>query len=425
MQTLFYNIKEIVGTHNPLQALRGVALSHLPNITNGYLLCNNGLITEVGSCTSEAFASANASATATNVTNIQKIDCTGQTLLPCWADSHTHLVYAGSREDEFVQKLQGDTYAQIAASGGGILSTARQVQVATEEVLLTQAYSRLQQVIAQGTGAIEIKSGYGLTIQDELKMLRVIAALKAISPIPIVATCLAAHAIPLAYKHNSQGYVELLIKELLPQVAQQKLAAFIDVFCDTGFYTVAQLLQLIIAAKNYGIQAKIHTNQLSSIGGLQAAIAHGALSVDHLETMTEDDIVTIGKSNTIGTLLPTAAYFLRMQQAPAWDMLEANAALALASDYNPGSSPSGNMNIVVSMACITLKMLPAEAVNAATINGAFAMGLQHKVGSIAAGKLANFILTKPIPNINYLPYSFGSNHIHSVYINGQLFKKNS
>jgi imidazolonepropionase len=409
MQILFKNIKFLFGTHHPNNALRGAELANLPMLENAFLIVENGLIKDFG--TMQNFA--------IEETALEKIvDCSGKSILPAYCDSHTHIVFAATRENEFLQKLQGKTYAEIAANGGGILNSAKALQQMPEAELYEMAWQRLAELIQLGTGAIEIKSGYGLTVAAELKMLRVIKKLKENSPIPVKATFLAAHTFPLEYKENEQAYVDVIINDMLPIIAQEKLADYVDVFCEKGFFSVAQMEQIVLAAMQIGLKPKLHINQLNSIGGLQKAIALHSLTVDHLETMTEQDCTDLGNSNTIGTMLPTAAYFLRMQMQPARQMINANAALALASDYNPGSSPSGNMNMVVSMACIQLKMLPEEAINAATINGAFAMELQEEVGSITIGKKANFILTKPIPNLAYLPYSFGSNFVDKVYING-------
>ncbi len=410
MKTLFKNIAQLVGKHHPTVPLRNGKLNELPLQQNVHLVVNNGFIEDYGS-----------------QIDIEKkydivIDCTGKTILPCWVDSHTHIVFAASREEEFVQKLQGKTYAEIAAAGGGILNSAAKLQLATEDELYQAAFARLKELMQLGTGAIEIKSGYGLTVEAEIKMLRVIKRLKENAPIPVKATFLAAHTFPLQYKDNQQAYIDLIINEMLPIIAAENLADYVDVFCENGFFGVSQMEQIVVAAQAVGLQAKLHVNQLNSIGGLQKAIALNAVSVDHLETMTEQDIVDLSNSNTIGTLLPTAAYFLRMPYQPARQIIDAGAAVALASDFNPGSSPSGNMNVVVSMACIQMKMLPNEAINAATINGAFALGLQNEVGSITIGKKANFIITKNIPSIAYLPYSFGSNLIDDVYINGNKFE---
>jgi imidazolonepropionase len=385
-------------------------LSELPSIRNAFLLVEDGRILDYGTMEHlpEKFDSC--------------IDAEGRHAFPSWCDSHTHLVFAGSRELEFVDKLRGLSYADIAAKGGGILNSAKKLQETSFEILLEQAKCRLQELIRMGTGAIEIKSGYGLSVEAELKMLRVIQALKATSPIPIRSTLLAAHAYPSAYKENHQDYLDLILNDILPVVAEEKLADFVDVFCETGFFSVSEMETICEAAIKYGIKPKLHVNQLNSIGGLQAAINLKALTVDHLETMTDEDIQDLAASSTIGTMLPTAAFFLRMPYQPAREMIAANCALALASDFNPGSSPSGNMNLVVSISCIQMKMLPEEAINAASLNGAYAMELADQVGSITRGKLANLFFTKPIPNVAYLPYAFGSNLIEKIMLNGNFIQ---
>jgi imidazolonepropionase len=350
------------------------------------------------------------------------VDAKGQFVLPAWCDSHTHLVFAASREEEFVDKINGMSYEAIAAKGGGILNSAAKLAAMSEFELLRMAWSRLEELISLGTGAIEIKSGYGLSVEAELKMLRVIQQLKETSPIPIVSTFLGAHTYPLAYRENHKGYIDLLINEMLPVIADENLADFVDVFCEKGFFSPDEMEEICIAARQYGLRPKLHINQLNSIGGLQKAIALKAVSVDHLETMTDADIHDLAQSNVIGTLLPSAAFFLRMPYQPARAMIDAGAAIALASDFNPGSSPSGNMNLVVSMSCIGMKMLPEEAINAATINGAFAMNLEQEVGSITVGKRANLIFTRPIPSLAYLPYAFGSNLIDRVMIGGEFYR---
>ena len=411
MSTLIKHIQQLAGIRYKNKLLRGEELAKLPIQEDAYLIAENGLIADFGPM--EEFTE--------NEENFETvIDASGQTILPAWCDSHTHLVFAASREDEFVAKLQGMSYAEIASKGGGILNSAKKLNSMSEDDLYDLASERLLELLQLGTGAIEIKSGYGLTVEGELKMLRVIKRLKQNAPIPIKATFLGAHAYPLEYKENHDAYLQLIINELLPNIALEKLADYVDVFCENGFFSVEEMETVCNAADKYGLKPKLHINQLHSIGGLQKAIELNALSVDHLETMTEDDIAALAASNTIGTLLPTAAYFLRMPFQPARALIDAGAAIALASDFNPGSSPSGNMNTVVSMSCIQMKMLPQEAINAATINAAFAMSLEEEAGSISIGKRANLIFTKPIPSINYLPYAFGSNLIEKVMMNGEL-----
>lgn len=410
MKLLIINIHQLVNVRTENVLLRGVLLSELPVIFNAYLFIEDGLINDFGEMYLLPLKYKDS--------EIPVYDAKGATVLPSWCDSHTHLVFAASRESEFVDKLNGLSYAEIAAKGGGILNSADKLNKVSEETLFDLTWNRLKDLISLGTGAIEIKSGYGLTVEGELKMLRVIKQIQKISPIPIKATCLAAHNYPLAYKQNHQGYINLIKHEMLPIIEKENLADYIDVFCEEGFFNVPETKEICIAGKSIGLKPKIHANQLSVSGGVELGVELGALSVDHLESMDETAIRSLSSSNTIGTLLPTAAYFLRMPYQPARDLIEAGCAIAIASDYNPGSSPSGNMNTVVSMSCIQLKMLPEEAINAATINGAYAMGLEESVGSIMKGKLANLIFTKPIPSIAYIPYAFGSNLIDKVMVKG-------
>lgn len=410
-QKLVTNIAQLVNVREETQVLRGNALAALPIINNAYLLINNGkiaaygLMADIGQFTN---------------TNMEVIDAAGATILPCWCDSHTHLVFAASREEEFVDKIKGLSYADIAAKGGGILNSANKLNAMDEDTLYHLAMQRLQQLMQLGTGAIEIKSGYGLSVEAELKMLRVIKRLKETSPIPVKATFLGAHAYPQAYKQNHEGYIKLVIDEMLPAIAGEGLADYIDAFCEEGFFSAEETDIICKVGARYGLIPKLHVNQLNSIGGIKTAIDNNALSVDHLEVMTDDDIQQLSSSNTIGTLLPSAAFFLRMPYQPARAMIDAGCAIALASDFNPGSSPSGNMNFVVSLACIQMKMLPEEAINAATINGAYAMQVDGIAGSITVGKKANLIFTKPILSLAYLPYAFGSNLIDKVMVNGEF-----
>ncbi len=411
MRTEIINIRLLVNTRQQNQLLRGKELASLPCIKNAYLVIEDGIIAEYG----EMNMYSNREVDFNNT-----IDAKGQFILPCWCDSHTHLVFAASREEEFVDKIKGISYAEIAARGGGILNSAQKIAAASESELFRSALSRLQEVIQSGTGAIEIKSGYGLSVEGELKMLRVIKKLKEISPIHIKATFLGAHTYPLAYKENHQGYIDLIINEMLPVIAKEKLADYIDVFCETGFFSPEETETICKAGMSYGLKPKIHANQLNLSGGTQVGVKLGAISVDHLETMDENAITDLANSQTIGTLLPTAAFFLRMPFQPARKLIDAGCAIALATDFNPGSSPSGNMNLVIAMSCIQMKMLPEEAINAATINGAYAMELQDELGSITVGKKANLIFTKPIPSLAYLPYSFGTNLIEKVMIGGEF-----
>jgi len=411
MTTLIKNIKQLVNAREESKLLRGKDLSILPCLENAYLLVEDGRIAEYGKMSDLVFQTS-------DFRDI--IDASGQFILPCWCDSHTHLVFAASREEEFVDKIKGMSYAGIAAKGGGILNSAKQLNAMSEDDLFNLSWNRLEEVIALGTGAIEIKSGYGLTVEGELKMLRVIRRLKERASIPVRSTFLGAHTYPAGYKDNHPGYVDLIINEMLPVIAKEKLADYIDVFCETGFFSPEETENICKAGISYGLKPKIHANQLSLSGGVETGVKLGAVSVDHLETMDDETIKRLANSNTIGTLLPTAAFFLRMPWQPARQLIESGCAIALASDYNPGSSPSGNMNLVIAMSCIGMRMLPEEAINAATINGAFAMDLQNDVGSITIGKKANLIFTKPISSIAYLPYSFGTNLIDKVMINGTI-----
>jgi len=409
--TLIINIKLLVNTPGENRLLRGKELSKLPCIANAYLIIEDGIITGIG----DSSEIQNPKSKFKNI-----IDATGQYVLPAWCDSHTHLVFAASREEEFVDKIKGLSYADIAAKGGGILNSAKKLHAATETELFNLAWKRLEEVSKLGTGAIEIKSGYGLSVDDELKMLRVIKKLKEKSVLSIKSTFLGAHTYPLEYKDNHQGYIDLIINEMLPVIAKEKLADYIDVFCETGFFSPEETEIICKAGMRSGLKPKIHANQLNLSGGTQTGVKLNAVSVDHLETMDDEAITTLAGSNTIGTLLPTAAFFLRMPFQPARKLIDAGCAIALASDYNPGSSPSGNMNLVTAMSCIQMKMLPEEAINAATINGAYAMELQDEVGSIMIGKKANLIFTKSIPSLAYLPYAFGSNLIDKVMISGEF-----
>ncbi|MBN8689110.1 MAG: imidazolonepropionase [Chitinophagales bacterium] len=408
---LIKNIRLLVNTPAENMLLRGSQLATLPCIENAYLVLEDGLITGMG----EMKELVNPEKQFGTVT-----DATGQFLLPCWCDSHTHLVFARSREEEFIDKIKGLSYAEIAAKGGGILNSALKLQEATPSQLFNSAWKRLEEISQTGTGAVEIKSGYGLTVEGELKMLRVIKKLKEKSPLIIRSTFLGAHTYPLAYKDNHQGYIDLIIREMLPVIAREKLADFIDVFCETGFFSAAETMEICKAGMALGLKPKIHANQLHLSGGTQAGVELGALSVDHLETMDDAAIRSLAGSSTIGTLLPTAAFFLRMPFQPARQLIEAGCAIAIASDYNPGSSPSGNMNLVAAMSCIQMKMQPEEVINAGTINGAFAMEAEKEAGSIMIGKKANLIFTKPVPSLAYLFYAFGNSHIDKVMINGEF-----
>ncbi|XRE44948.1 Imidazolonepropionase [Tenacibaculum discolor] len=408
MTTLFINIKELIQIRETsTKKVSGASMNILPTIKNAFLLVENGIITDYGSM-KKAPTSAD-----------KTVDCTGKMMLPTWCDSHTHIVYAGNREQEFVDRINGLSYEEIANRGGGIVNSAKKLQETSEEELYQQSAKRLEEVIALGTGAVEIKSGYGLTIDAELKMLRVIKKLRENYNIPVKATFLGAHAFPTEYKNNKEGYINLIIDEMLPKVAEENLADFVDAFCETGYFSVEDTDRILTAAQQYGLTPKVHVNQFTTIGGVQVSIKHNALSVDHLEVMNTEDIEALKGTQTMPVALPSCSYFLSIPYTPARDIINAGLPLALATDYNPGSTPSGNMNFVVATACIKMKMTPEEAINAATINGAYAMNLSDEVGSITKGKKANLILTKEIPSYGFLPYSFGSNLIDSVFINGK------
>ena len=407
--TLITNIQQLVNTRSENKLLRGNELSILPTIKNAFLLIEDGHIAGYGSVPELEGK--------TKPENI--IDASGRIVLPAWCDSHTHIVFAGSRENEFIDKIKGLSYAEIAARGGGILNSANKLQQSTEDELFNEAWKRLEEVSRLGTAAIEIKSGYGLTVEAEIKMLRVIKRLKEKSKLLIKSTFLGAHTYPQQFKDNHRGYIQMIIEEMLPLIAKEKLADYIDVFCEEGFFSIEETELICRAGMAQGLKPKIHANQLGLSGGTQVGVKLGAISVDHLEKMDDDAIQALRNSDTIGTLLPGAAFFLRMPFQPARELIDAGCAIALASDYNPGSSPSGNMNLVISMSCIQMKMLPEEAIQAATLQGAYAMELEKETGSITVGKKANIIVTRPIPSLAYLPYAFGSNLIDKVMIDGE------
>ncbi|UQD57246.1 imidazolonepropionase [Flavobacterium sp. K5-23] len=411
MTTLLINIKELLQVRDAsISKVSGAEMAVLPTIKNAYLLLENDLISDFGTMDNLPEYKAD-----------KVIDAVGKIVLPSWCDSHTHIVYAGNREQEFVDRINGLSYEEIANRGGGILNSAKRLNESSEEEIYNQSKARLEEVMRLGTGAVEIKSGYGLTFEGELKMLRVIKQLANNYPITIKATFLGAHAFPLEYKENRKVYIDLLINEILPEIAKNKLADYIDAFCETGYFSVAETEQIMEAGKKYGLIPKIHVNQFNSIGGVQAGIKYNALSVDHLEVMRPEDIEALKNTDTMPVALPSCSYFLSIPYTPAREMIAAGLPLALATDFNPGSTPSGNMNFVVATACIKMKMTPEEAINAATINGAYAMGISNTHGSITKGKKANFIITKPIPSYYQLPYSFGSNLIDSVFIDGEIF----
>ncbi|MFV8372147.1 imidazolonepropionase [Flavobacterium sp. LB2P74] len=412
MTTLIINIKELLQVRETTTTkISGAEMAILPTLKNAYLVIKDNLIADFGTMDNLPQIPAN-----------KTIDATGKMVLPSWCDSHSHLVYAGNREQEFVDRINGMTYEEIANRGGGILNSAKKLNESSEEEIYNQSKARLEEVIRLGTGAVEIKSGYGLTFDGELKMLCVIQRLAQNYPITIKATFLGAHAFPLEYASNHQGYIDLIINEMLPEIAKNKLAEFIDVFCETGYFTVDETQQIMEAGIKFGLKPKIHVNQFNSIGGIQAGIKYNALSVDHLEVVTAEDIEALKNTETMPVALPSCSYFLSIPYTPAREMIAAGLPLALATDYNPGSTPSGNMNFVVATACIKMKMTPEEAINAATINGAYAMGISATHGSITIGKRANLILTKPISSYYQLPYAFGSNLIDTVLIEGEIFE---
>ncbi|MFT5886217.1 MAG: imidazolonepropionase [Arcticibacterium sp.] len=411
MKKIFKNIKELIQIRDPdVSFIAGKDMSVLPTLKNAFLTIDGGKIRgfgEMEDCPDGQFD--------------EVIDATGKMLMPTWCDSHTHIVYAGNRESEFIARIKGATYKEIAENDGGILNSAIKLQQASAEDLYLQSKTRLEEVIQLGTGAVEIKSGYGLTVEGELKMLRVIKKLGEEYPLPVRATFLAAHAIPSEYQDDKDHFLRLMIEEVMPVIQLEKLAEYVDVFCESGYFTVSDTELIISAGKKYGLKAKIHVNQFTAIGGVQAGVKHNALSVDHLEEMRPEDIDVLKNTRTMPVALPSCSFFLGIPYTPARKMIDAELPLALATDYNPGSTPSGNMNFVVSLACIKMKMTPEEAINAATINGAYAMGLEYQVGSITIGKRANLIMTKPINSYGFIPYSFGTNCIEKVFLNGEAW----
>ncbi|MCL2130920.1 MAG: imidazolonepropionase [Lentimicrobiaceae bacterium] len=410
MSLLIKNIKELVQTEeNPVLYRAGKEMQTLHTIKNAWLKTADNTIADFG--TMDTFGGQTADTV---------IDAEGCMVFPAFCDSHTHLVYQGSREIEYINKIKGLSYEEIAKCGGGILNTVKRLREASEEELFDDAWLRLEEIMLYGTGVVEIKSGYGLSTDDELKMLRVIKRLKEKSPLTIRATFLGAHAVPSEYKGRQKEYVDLIISEMIPKVSEEKLADFIDVFCDKGFFTVAETDRILTAGVKYGLVPKIHANELDYSGGIQAGVRHGALSVDHLEYTGDAEITALLNSQTMPTLLPGAAFFLGMTYAPVRKMLTAGLPVAMASDFNPGSSPSGNMQLILSMGCIKYKMLPEEAINAVTLNSAYAMGCSRTHGTIARGKVANLFITKPIPTYEFLPYAYGSNKVGKVVLNGKV-----
>lgn len=412
MSILIINIKELLQVRDTnVTIVKANDMKSLPTIKNAYLIIEHDTIVEFGSMTDYEEYDAEI-----------VIDAAGKMVLPTWCDSHTHIVYAGDRSQEFVDRINGLTYEEIAEHGGGILNSAQVLQNTSEEALYEQSLKRLNSVMRLGTGAVEIKSGYGLTKEAELKMLRVIKRLKKESLATIKTTLLAAHAVPLEYKDRKEEYVDLIVDEMIPEVGKSKLADYIDVFCEKGYFDLSDTERILKAAAAYALVPKIHVNQFNAFGGVALAVKHNALSVDHLEVIDPSDIEALKGSSTMPVALPSCSYFLSLPYTPARQIIDAGIPLALATDYNPGSTPSGNMNFVVSTACIKLKMTPEEAINAATINGAYAMGISNQYGSICRGKKANLIITKDIESYHYLPYAFGDNLIDTVIIKGTIIE---
>lgn len=406
---LITNINQLLVTGEFTSPVSGQAMSQMPYISDAYLLIKEDRIMDYGPMNDIP-----------TLTDVQIIDATGKIVLPMWCDSHTHLVYATGREDEFVDRINGLSYEEIANRGGGILNSVERLRSMSEEDLYQDALKRLKKLIQLGTGAIEIKSGYGLSVAAEEKMLKVIARLKKEMPIPIKATLLGAHAIPKEYKDHREGYIQLIIDEMIPRFSKEGLCDFIDIFCESGYFTVAEMEAILEAGKKHGLAPKVHVNQFNAIGGIAAAVKYDALSVDHLEELTQEDIEALKGSNTISVALPGCSFFLNIPYTPARQIIDAGLPLAIATDYNPGSSPSGNMNFVVSQACVQLRMTPEEAIIAATINGAFAMDVASETGSITKGKKANLMITTPQKSYNAIPYRFGHHQIEQLILNGIL-----
>ncbi len=413
MKILIKNIKQLVQVEiNPQLKVAGKDMKNLSCINYAWLAIENDKIAGFGKMDDWEGIS--------DWTDLTIIDASDKLVLPCWCDSHTHIVYAGSREGEFVDRINGLTYEDIFQRGGGILNSAKKLHDASEDELVESAMLRLNEIMLQGTGAVEIKSGYGLSFESELKMLRVIKKLKTLSPITIKATFLGAHALPIEYKERKGDYIKLLINEIMPVIAEEQLADYCDVFCEQNYFTREETIEILSAGKKYGMAPKVHAEQLSNSGGTLAGIEVGAISVDHIEFVGDTEIKALQNSKTMPTILPGAAFFLNLPFPPARKMIGAGLPIAVASDYNPGSCPSGNMNFMVSLCCIQYKMTPEEAINAATINSAYAMDLSKTHGSIAVGKQANIFITKEIPNYSFIPYSFGNTLIETVIINGEI-----
>ncbi|MCO6176140.1 imidazolonepropionase [Flavobacterium sp. NRK F10] len=412
MLILFKNIKELLQVREShIAYIAGEEMKKLPKIDNAYLLIEDTIIKDFGPMTQ-----------CPNPENTTVVDASGCVVLPTWVDSHTHLVYAGDRVQEFADRINGLSYEEIAERGGGILNSAKRLNETSEDEIYEQSKKRLEEIIKLGTGAVEIKSGYGLTTEGELKMLRVIKRLKENYDLPIKATFLGAHAFPAEYKTDHQAYIDLMLNEMLPEIAKENLADYIDAFLETGYFSVDETIQIMKAGKQYGLTPKIHVNQFTAINGIQACVENGALSVDHLEIVTDEDIAVLKESNTMPVALPSCSYFISIPYTPARRMIDSGLPLALATDYNPGTTPSGNMNFVVATACIKMKMTPEEAINAATLNAAYAMGIENETGTISRGKKANVMMTKPVTSFYQIPYEFGSVLIDKVMINGMFIE---
>lgn len=412
MLTLFTNIRELLQIREPgVDRVAGADMAALPKIDDAWLSVEDDVIRDFGPMTHLPALQPD-----------RKVNCQGRVVLPAWCDSHTHLVYAGNRVQEFVDRINGLSYEAIANRGGGILNSAKRLNETDEHTIYAESAARLEELMRLGTGAIEIKSGYGLTIEGELKMLRVAKQLGANYPVAVRTTFLGAHAFPAAYKDDHEGYIRLVIDEMLPKIAAEGLADYIDAFLETGYFSVAETVRIMAAGQKYGLVPKIHVNQFTAIGGIRACVENGALSVDHLEIVEDEDIEALKGTDTMPVALPSCSYFISIPYTPARRLLSAGLPLALASDFNPGTTPSGNMNFVVATACIKMKMTPEEAINAATLNGAYAMGLSATHGSITRGKKANLIITRPITSFYELPYAFGSNLIQDVVLNGRFIE---
>jgi len=410
-QILLINIKNLLQVRDlETSYVSGKEMSVIPSIKSAYLLIDNGIIKDFGEMKNSP----------KNLEKFNTVDCKGKMVLPSWCDSHTHIVYAGNRCNEFIDRIKGLSYNEIANNGGGILNSVDILRSTNEEDLLKQSSNRIKEVINQGTGAIEIKSGYGLNMQSEKKMLQVISKIKKQNDIIVKSTFLGAHAFPREFTNNKKGYIDLIVNRMMPEYYEARLLDYVDIFCEKGYFNIEQSESILSRAKELGIKSKIHVNQFNSFGGIKLALKYNALSVDHLEVLTDQDLIDLKGGSTIPVALPTCSYFLGINYTPARKIIDNGLPLAIASDYNPGSSPSGNMNFVVSTACIKMKLTAEEAINAATINGAYAMGISDKVGSITKGKIANLIVTENISSINEIPYSFGSKKISKVILAGKI-----